>query len=65
MGLGILGLENHSKSKPLGCDKIPQSQIWAELALFLIPPADWCPPGLVVNKQEISSTCFVKLVGQI
>ena len=39
---------------------------WAELALVLIPPAARPPgrsSGLVVNKQEISSTCFVTFVG--
>jgi hypothetical protein len=49
-----------------------QSQLtWAELALVSIPPAPrppvrlfFHPPGLVVNKQEISLTCFVTFVSQ-
>ena len=53
----------------LYCQAQPQSQLsWAELALVLIPPAarpSTQPPGLVVNKQEISSTCFVTSVGMI
>ena len=49
----------------------PQSQSqlsWTELALVLFPPAAHLVgsiPGLVVNKQEISSTCFVTLEGLI
>ena len=43
----------------------PQCQLsLAELALVSIPPAS-LPSGLVVNKQKISSTCFVTFVGLI
>jgi hypothetical protein len=45
------------------CQAQPQFQLsWAELVLVLIPPAARPavgPPGIVVNKQEISLTCFV------
>jgi hypothetical protein len=49
------------------CQAQPQNQLsWAELALLLISPAahpSARPAGLVVKKQEISSTCFVTFVG--
>ena len=47
----------------------PQFKLsWAQLALFFIPPAAQPaahPPGIVVNKQEISSTFLVTLEGLI
>ena len=45
-----------------------QPQFHLSWALFLIPPAahqPTHPPGMVVNKQEIISTCFITLEGLI